>query len=223
MHPSETALGRLRENRQDNLRFEFHRALRKYRHANSHNLFTSLSIWHRILEQYAAAGVTKAEDTLPALSGVAAVFYRIGTGLYLAGLWTADLRSELCWFFGECAREYSVYVAPSFSWASCETHGRWPDYSYDWKAEKLVDVLCYHTILVHPSNPFGRVREASFHFDVICSKWSLGLSCHLYQFSLISEHRKESSSVLQTASPPASTTWKISMWILKKICGKYRT
>lgn len=103
-------------------------------------------IWARIVEMYSKTNLTKAEDKLVALSGIA---HQMATVIgseaepaeYVAGLWKPFLVSQLLWKvepafsgsrYGTGVFEYpstrpKTYRAPSFSWASVdvkhERHG----------------------------------------------------------------------------------------------------
>lgn len=47
--------------------------------------------WSTIVSMYSKGGLTRLEDKLPALAGVAGEFERMGAGTYLAGLWKSQL------------------------------------------------------------------------------------------------------------------------------------
>ncbi|KAK4579918.1 hypothetical protein LTR86_000119 [Recurvomyces mirabilis] len=102
------------------------------------------SVWHSIVEHYTKCSLSRAEDILPALSGVASVFCsRLTNSRYLAGIWQADLPDGLLWFRvwdsdwwweEPSSRPEDLprpmisadSILPSWSWASC----RYP-ISYD--------------------------------------------------------------------------------------------
>ncbi|KAI0187194.1 heterokaryon incompatibility protein-domain-containing protein [Xylaria flabelliformis] len=85
-------------------------------------------LWYRLVEQYSTKELTKLEDTLPALSGIAQRFQSIRKCRYLAGLWEDNLIEDLCWEHrGAVDHSFNVirsaklvfdYVAPSWSWAA---------------------------------------------------------------------------------------------------------
>jgi len=86
------------------------------------------NIWERIVEAYTACQLTKAEDKLIALSGIAKHMQPIlGNDEYLAGLWRKFLPSQLLWTVNhgrqsnhEPSLRPEVYRAPSWSWASVD-------------------------------------------------------------------------------------------------------
>lgn len=76
--------------------------------------------WSRMITQYITRKITKDNDCLPALSGIAKVFQSRGLGSYVAGHWAKSL--SLCLprsINGQLREEQSgLFVAPSWSWAS---------------------------------------------------------------------------------------------------------
>jgi hypothetical protein len=99
-------------------------------------------LWKNIIETYARTTLSKPEDKLVALSGIARrMAGKLGKGgkpaRYLAGLWRPYLASQLLWkveaefddhhqlFRHRSTRPKNLYRAPSFSWASVDTeHGK---------------------------------------------------------------------------------------------------
>ncbi|KAE9379935.1 HET-domain-containing protein [Stipitochalara longipes BDJ] len=82
------------------------------RHANS---------WQIIVEYYAACALTREEDKLVAIAGVAKEVQRLTGWKYLAGIWEQNLIFDLLWFsIGGYNRfhEANPFLAPSWSWAS---------------------------------------------------------------------------------------------------------
>ncbi|KAH0537763.1 hypothetical protein FGG08_005511 [Glutinoglossum americanum] len=84
-------------------------------------------IWKHIVRSYMECGLTKREDKLVALSGVAKEIGVLLNDEYIAGLWRKDLLNELTWtvFHGsvlDVLRSYrpAKYRAPTWSWASVE-------------------------------------------------------------------------------------------------------
>lgn len=102
-----------------------------------------LELWSRIVEEYSMTAITKAEDKLIALSGIARrMSHDISRSerhtrspVYVAGLWTLWIESQLLWFVepdfqesdgtfrdrSKAPKKY-VYRAPSFSWAAVDVH-----------------------------------------------------------------------------------------------------
>ena len=86
-------------------------------------------LWVRIVEAYSRCQLTKPDDKLPALSGIAKRMSSILGDDYVVGMWRRYLASELVWFvvpndFGKLNHELAgppvSYRAPSFSWTSVD-------------------------------------------------------------------------------------------------------
>jgi hypothetical protein len=72
--------------------------------ANPHSNYW-LKRWYAIVKEYSARQLTYQNDRLPALGGLAALISAMTSapfdperGLYIAGLWHADLLRQLCWY-----------------------------------------------------------------------------------------------------------------------------
>jgi hypothetical protein len=78
--------------------------------------------WTDIVFHYAAKTLSREEDRLPALSGLARRFQCLDLGSYLAGLWSEHIHLLLLWRVSSIRYTYhnrsSAYVAPTWSWAS---------------------------------------------------------------------------------------------------------
>jgi hypothetical protein len=144
-------------------------------------LFTT---WGKMVEEYGLRGLTKEEDKLAAISGLA---HEIGTrtgGTYYAGLWKEDFVRGLLWGsyppvrngnsrsgLQQKWRRPQTYVAPSWSWASVigpvsmmnvsdsievmfENAQRTDKYEF-WSRIEVIDV--------EPAgrNPYGAIKEGA--------------------------------------------------------------
>lgn len=84
--------------------------------------------WDGIVDLYTRCNLTRKEDKLIALSGVAKEIGMIIDDEYLAGLWKRFLPNQLLWFVshplsadgGQPSSRPSTYRAPSWSWASID-------------------------------------------------------------------------------------------------------
>ena len=80
--------------------------------------------WQRLVEGYSSCKLTKEEDKLIALSGIARRFHSALGSEFLAGLWRQNLPMELIWRVGRAESDSvgqpSRYRAPSWSWASVD-------------------------------------------------------------------------------------------------------
>jgi hypothetical protein len=74
--------------------------------------------WEQIVRSYSEKSITKEEDRLSALSGIAKRFQSVRNSRYLAGLWEDNLIGDLCWMVKEGGRRPRKYLAPSWSWCS---------------------------------------------------------------------------------------------------------
>ncbi|KAI1353694.1 HET-domain-containing protein [Xylaria sp. FL0043] len=90
------------------------------------NLFVKgllLNEWNHAVSEYSSLELTKEEDRLPALSGLAARM-KPHMGTYSAGLWESSLICGLTWrvdVLKPGARRPSRYRAPTWSWASVDS------------------------------------------------------------------------------------------------------
>jgi len=74
--------------------------------------------WANIVEDYTSRELTRVEDQLVAISGVAKWVHTKYGGTYLCGFWKEDLPHSLLWANDWENRVPNVYLAPSWSWAS---------------------------------------------------------------------------------------------------------
>lgn len=79
--------------------------------------------WHEMVESYTARKLTVAADRFPALSGLATRYLAAASGdVYMAGLWRDTFAQDLLWLVSQPAsspaRQSSIALAPSWSWAS---------------------------------------------------------------------------------------------------------
>jgi hypothetical protein len=93
-------------------------------------------VWRRVVETYSKTRLTKATDKLIALAGIAKIMSRrILNGRdedYVAGMWRANLESQLLWRVDPAVRKDGTfdfhsdrpgmeeYRAPTFSWAAID-------------------------------------------------------------------------------------------------------
>lgn len=76
--------------------------------------------WLQLVEDYSLRALTKSEDKLPALAGVAETYQRQHSQ-YLAGLWSDQFPAALMWqSLDPYAKRHDAYRAPSWSWASLQ-------------------------------------------------------------------------------------------------------
>lgn len=76
--------------------------------------------WLQLVEDYSLRALTKSEDKLTALAGIAEV-YQGHHARYLAGLWSDQFPAALMWqSLDSYAKRHDIYRAPSWSWASLQ-------------------------------------------------------------------------------------------------------
>jgi hypothetical protein len=109
---------------------------------------------------YSKREVTKIEDRLPALSGIARTFQTVLKGRYFAGIWEENLSffKGLCWFtlsvgFPDAVERMKLgiaraYVAPTWSWVSCPALIQHHSWNWD-SATPLVDI---HEVVCTPAS-----------------------------------------------------------------------
>lgn len=79
--------------------------------------------WTRIVAYYSSCGLTKVQDKLVAIAGIAKKLRPVVKDRYVAGLWEKSLPTSLLW--DRLGRSKSCgpstqYVAPTFSWAASD-------------------------------------------------------------------------------------------------------
>jgi len=136
------------------------------------NLYSKMGVWNAVVEMYPQRSLTKTEDKLVALSGIASEMQStLPDGRYLAGLWQTDILSQLLWHTWDImpsgpaispATPTKSYRAPSWSWASFD--GRVRTYmllgiEYSRTAcPKFANVLEAHTTNTY-TDTTGRVTD----------------------------------------------------------------
>jgi hypothetical protein len=82
---------------------------------------SAIAEWTKIVRTYMGCQLSKPEDKLVALSGLARHMHRILQVDYLAGLWRRSLDAQLLWYKPiPLENKVSPYRAPSWSWASVD-------------------------------------------------------------------------------------------------------
>ncbi len=82
--------------------------------------------WKYIVTQYSRCALTRPEDKLVALSGLARLFHEFTGDEYVCGLWKSRLLEFLLWeSLYPMTQPTSDYIAPSWSWACGNGHFMW--------------------------------------------------------------------------------------------------
>jgi hypothetical protein len=84
-----------------------------------------MEAWRYVVEVYMRSALTKGEDKLIALSGMAIRMSILLRDTYLAGLWKNDLVNGMVWWVeedatGQDSRRWPSYRAPSWSWVAID-------------------------------------------------------------------------------------------------------
>ena len=81
----------------------------------------AFGFWNQIVDGYSQCGLTRSNDKLIALSGIAHLFQAAIGEEYIAGLWKSRLKESLDWrVYRPRAKVPSSYHAPSWFWASID-------------------------------------------------------------------------------------------------------
>jgi hypothetical protein len=102
--------------------------------------------WNSLVQNYSRRKLTRFEDRLPALAGIASELQRVWGDKYIAGLWQRNLVSQLGWRHvgGLC----TPYRSPGWSWITSPGQALIPESLLSEDAEvldcaiKLVDECC---------------------------------------------------------------------------------
>ncbi|KAK7699299.1 hypothetical protein SLS64_011757 [Diaporthe eres] len=79
--------------------------------------------WPRIVAHYSACGLTKQQDVLVAIAGIARRLCPVVKDLYVTGLWAKSLPTALLWKRSapkDSRPRPTEYFAPTFSWAASD-------------------------------------------------------------------------------------------------------
>ncbi|RSL52157.1 hypothetical protein CEP54_011072 [Fusarium duplospermum] len=96
--------------------------------------------WELLVTRYSACDLTKPQDKLIALSGVANLFRSVTGDQYIAGLWRSALPRLLCWERHTSISDETLearrarpagYRAPSWSWASIDEPVSYHSWEFD--------------------------------------------------------------------------------------------
>ncbi|KAF2670465.1 HET-domain-containing protein [Microthyrium microscopicum] len=111
--------------------------------------------WYELVQSYSRRKLDKDSDKLPAVAGLANLFFDLLNDQYLAGLWKKDLAAGICWRkYQESLQEPAYYTAPSWSWASKIGP---VDFTFTALHNYTLEVADYSTY-VHGRSRFGQVK-----------------------------------------------------------------
>jgi hypothetical protein len=121
---------------------------------------TPLKSWTSIIKQYTNAALSYRTDRLVAIGGLAHMVQMTLKSQYFAGLWRESFADQLLWFADPppTTQESLVYVAPSWSWAACNSRCNFRKSPGGIKTSTILDILDIKVDLVS-DNPFGQVKS----------------------------------------------------------------
>ncbi|KAJ4007771.1 hypothetical protein NW766_009574 [Fusarium irregulare] len=138
-----------------------------------------------IVERFTQLDLTKPEDRLPALAGLASRYhFHNGNLTYAAGLWLEDLPSGgLFWTTrGKPAPRPKELFTPTWSWASVTTPVQFRFMSEHDQLQIKVREL--NVVTVEGGNPYGRLQKAHLLVEgVLGYGWLLGYRKNAAMFS----------------------------------------
>lgn len=79
--------------------------------------------WTRVVAYYSSCGLTKVDDKLVAIAGIAKKLRPVVKDRYVAGLWEKSLPTSLLWYRSgrnDSCGPSTQYFAPTFSWAASD-------------------------------------------------------------------------------------------------------
>jgi len=143
----------------------------------SHGNSDTMTRWEDLIREYSRRKLSRSDDKLPALSGLAMKFQRLIDGEYLAGLWSCWLPTHLLWRItgpsgtGVDQHVNGTWRAPTWSWLSMDS-----PVEVDVEKKENFSVLArlenYAIIPVKPLNLFGRLGKASITLRAILNEAS---------------------------------------------------
>lgn len=122
--------------------------------------------WETLVGTFTSSKLTKYEDKLPAISGLARRFADIISDEYVVGLWKSRLATQLVWIAMKPGPRLKTYIAPSWSWVSIDGEvsrsGGWGGVDAPVTIIHIRDIG--YTIKLETEDKFGRVKSAALQF-----------------------------------------------------------
>lgn len=123
------------------------------------------ALWLKIVEEYSIRTLTRSEDKLRAISGIAKTFSPVLGSRYLAGLWETRMAQDLLW---QCrdAVQPAAYRGPSWSWVSLDGPLSFELNRVYLGGDIILDTLDFEILqcevnLLNDGRPFGAVTDAT--------------------------------------------------------------
>jgi hypothetical protein len=119
--------------------------------------------WDYLVEVYGRCSITKPDDRLIAIAGVAKSLQPVLDDVYLAGLWKKDLPWNLVWSLHNVEGDLSVpskYRCPSWSWASLDYNSAWINDLLIYERSRIGSLVNIGEPFMEPLGPdlFGALR-----------------------------------------------------------------
>lgn len=149
-------------------------------------------LWYYTIADYSNRLLTRAEDTLPAIAGLAKIVSDCTLVEYVAGLWSENLLRSIAWrTYKYSSRDkdhlrHENYVAPSWSWASLSGPVRYSKVNASFEDttinaagkhrtwRKGMSVLLEYRDELASADPFGRVKSGHLRLMTPILKAVLG-------------------------------------------------
>jgi len=119
--------------------------------------------WYRLVKVYSNRALTKPEDRILAISGIAERYGRVFGDQYCAGMWRSTFANALYWQPGHNAGPQprpTKWQGPSWSWTSVNAPVDFPHLIGSDSKHKPI-IMAVDTKLVNPDDPYGAVQEGS--------------------------------------------------------------
>ncbi|MCJ1275164.1 hypothetical protein MMC21_002964 [Puttea exsequens] len=129
------------------------------------------AVWQRALSSYTRASLTKSQDKLIALAGIASEMSSKFSDGYVAGLWKEHMATELLWYVDTdtVSSRPETYHAPSFSWASVDG----AVIPGGWQKDDIMIEIQDSFASTETSNPFGSVESGSVRLRGVVKRATL--------------------------------------------------
>ncbi|KAF8848137.1 HET-domain-containing protein [Acephala macrosclerotiorum] len=167
-------------------------------------LKTRRGIWSDAVLAYSIGLLTKQEDKLVAISGVARLMQEVEFDMYHAGVWRKNMEWQLLWSVNSAPQETNTpgtstkalaYRAPSWSWAAAEGVIRqlFPDPTPNvTKGYQLcIEIVAAITIPLDPGNEFGSITDG----------WLRVASCGILQVQRLADHSHNNTIIIDYRTP----------------------
>jgi len=143
----------------------------------SHGDSDTMARWEDLIREYSRRKLSRSDDKLPALSGLAMKFQQLIDGEYLAGLWSCWLPTHLLWKItgpsgtGVDQHVNGTWRAPTWSWLSMDSPVEL-ELVNKGNFSVLAELKNYAIIPVRSFNLFGRLQSASITLRGILNETS---------------------------------------------------